>query len=105
MEIGGESWLIPVDAELLSDSDAENEATPLKSAVALPIPHGRPRAKVCHWRLANPASRTRIEPGLGDPRCLPQQSVYPNLGFTTVSLRLVARRAYCEASRRPRSLG
>jgi hypothetical protein len=33
MEIAGENWLIPVDAELLSDRDAENEAIPLKSAI------------------------------------------------------------------------
>jgi uncharacterized caspase-like protein len=31
MEIGGENWLIPVDAELRSDRDAENEAIALKS--------------------------------------------------------------------------
>jgi hypothetical protein len=39
MEIGGENWLIPVDAELLSDSDTENEAIPLKSAM-LQAAHG-----------------------------------------------------------------
>jgi uncharacterized caspase-like protein/invasion protein IalB len=39
MEIGGENWLIPVDAELLSDSDAESEAIPLKSAM-LQAAHG-----------------------------------------------------------------
>ena len=33
MEIGGENWLIPVDAELHSDRDAENEAISLKSAM------------------------------------------------------------------------
>jgi len=33
MEIGGENWLIPVDAELRSDNDAENEAVSLKSAM------------------------------------------------------------------------
>jgi uncharacterized caspase-like protein len=33
MEIGGENWLIPVDAELQSDRDAENEAIALKSAM------------------------------------------------------------------------
>jgi Caspase domain len=33
MEIGGENWLIPVDAELRSDRDAENEAVSLKSAM------------------------------------------------------------------------
>jgi uncharacterized caspase-like protein len=33
MEIGGENWLIPVDVELRSDRDAENEAIPLKSAM------------------------------------------------------------------------
>jgi uncharacterized caspase-like protein/peptidoglycan hydrolase-like protein with peptidoglycan-binding domain len=33
MEIGGENWLIPVDAELRSDRDAENEAISLKSAM------------------------------------------------------------------------
>jgi uncharacterized caspase-like protein len=31
MEVGGENWLIPVDAELQSDRDAENEAIALKS--------------------------------------------------------------------------
>lgn len=30
MEVGGENWLIPVDAELRSDTDAENEAVSLK---------------------------------------------------------------------------
>jgi hypothetical protein len=33
MEIGGENWLIPVDAELRSDRDAESEAISLKSAM------------------------------------------------------------------------
>jgi len=33
MEIGGENWLIPVDAEMRSDRDAENEAIPLKSVM------------------------------------------------------------------------
>jgi uncharacterized caspase-like protein len=33
MEIGGENWLIPVDAELRSDRDAENEAVSLKSVM------------------------------------------------------------------------
>jgi hypothetical protein len=33
MEVGGENWLIPVDAELLSDTDAENEAISLKAAM------------------------------------------------------------------------
>ncbi len=33
MEISGENWLIPVDAELRSDRDAENEAISLKSAM------------------------------------------------------------------------
>src|SRR5208337_3367581 len=33
MEIGGENWLIPIDAELRSDRDAENEAISLKSVV------------------------------------------------------------------------
>jgi uncharacterized caspase-like protein len=33
MEIGGENWLIPVDAELQSDRDAENEAISLKSVM------------------------------------------------------------------------
>jgi uncharacterized caspase-like protein len=31
MEISGENWLIPVDAELRSDADAESEAVSLKS--------------------------------------------------------------------------
>jgi hypothetical protein len=39
MEVGGENWLIPIDAELLLDSDAENEAIPLKSAM-LQAAHG-----------------------------------------------------------------
>jgi uncharacterized caspase-like protein len=39
MEIGGENWLIPIDAELLSDNDAESEAIPLKSAM-LQAAHG-----------------------------------------------------------------
>jgi hypothetical protein len=33
MEIGGENWLIPIDAELRSDTDAESEAIPLRSAM------------------------------------------------------------------------
>jgi tetratricopeptide (TPR) repeat protein len=33
MEIGGENWLIPVDAELLSDTDAESEAISLKTVM------------------------------------------------------------------------
>jgi len=33
MEVGGENWLIPVDAELRSDRDVENEAISLKSAM------------------------------------------------------------------------
>jgi uncharacterized caspase-like protein len=33
MEIGGENWLIPIDAELLSDTDAENEAISLKTVI------------------------------------------------------------------------
>jgi uncharacterized caspase-like protein len=33
MEVGGDNWLIPVDAELRSDRDVENEAISLKSAM------------------------------------------------------------------------
>jgi Caspase domain len=33
MEIGGENWLIPIDAELRTDTDAENEAISLRSVV------------------------------------------------------------------------
>jgi uncharacterized caspase-like protein len=33
MKIGGKNWLIPVDAELRADRDAENEAISLKSAI------------------------------------------------------------------------
>ena len=33
MEIGGENWLIPVDAELRSDTDAENEAISLRAVM------------------------------------------------------------------------
>jgi hypothetical protein len=33
MEIGGENWLIPVDAELRSDNDAESEAIALRAAM------------------------------------------------------------------------
>jgi uncharacterized caspase-like protein len=33
MEIAGENWLIPIDAELRSDNDAESEAIALKSAM------------------------------------------------------------------------
>jgi hypothetical protein len=33
MEVGGENWLIPVDAELLSDTDAESEAISLKTVM------------------------------------------------------------------------
>jgi formylglycine-generating enzyme required for sulfatase activity len=33
MEIGGQNWLIPIDAELQSDRDAENEAIALNSAM------------------------------------------------------------------------
>lgn len=31
MEVGGENWLIPIDAELKSDTDIENESVSLKS--------------------------------------------------------------------------
>ena len=37
MEIGGENWLIPVDAELGSDTDAENEAVSLRTVSADPL--------------------------------------------------------------------
>ncbi len=40
MEIGGENWLIPVDAELRSDTDAENEAISLR-AVMLQVAKAR----------------------------------------------------------------
>jgi hypothetical protein len=53
MEIDGENWVIPIDAELLSNGDAESD----------PI------------EIGNAASRTRIKPWLGNPRCLSQQSV------------------------------
>jgi hypothetical protein len=33
MEISGENWLIPVDAELKKDTDAENEAVSLRSVI------------------------------------------------------------------------
>jgi uncharacterized caspase-like protein len=33
MEIGGENWLIPIDAELRSDNDVESEAIALRSAM------------------------------------------------------------------------
>jgi uncharacterized caspase-like protein len=33
MEVGGENWLIPVDAELKTDADAEHEAVGLKSVM------------------------------------------------------------------------
>jgi hypothetical protein len=33
MEIGGENWLIPIDAELRTDTDAENEAVSLRSVM------------------------------------------------------------------------
>jgi len=33
MEVAGENWLIPVDAELKSDTDAENEAVSLRSVM------------------------------------------------------------------------
>jgi hypothetical protein len=33
MEVGGENWLIPVDAALLSDTDAEQEAVSLRGAM------------------------------------------------------------------------
>ena len=33
MEISGENWLIPVDAELKKDTDAENEAISLRSVI------------------------------------------------------------------------
>jgi formylglycine-generating enzyme required for sulfatase activity len=33
MEVGGENWLIPTDAELRSDTDAEHEAVSLRSVV------------------------------------------------------------------------
>jgi hypothetical protein len=34
MELGGENWLIPVDAELRTDADVEQEAIPLKNVIA-----------------------------------------------------------------------
>ena len=33
MEVGGENWLIPVDAELKSDLDTEQEAISLRSVM------------------------------------------------------------------------
>jgi uncharacterized caspase-like protein len=33
MEVGGENWLIPVDAALLSDTDTEQEAVSLRGAM------------------------------------------------------------------------
>jgi hypothetical protein len=35
IEVGGENWLIPIDAELKSDLDAEHEAISLKSIMAV----------------------------------------------------------------------
>jgi uncharacterized caspase-like protein len=40
MEIGGENWLIPIDAELRNDTDAENEAISLR-AVMLQVANAR----------------------------------------------------------------
>jgi len=40
MEIGGENWLIPIDAELRNDTDAENEAVSLR-AVMLQVANAR----------------------------------------------------------------
>ncbi len=40
MEIAGETWLIAVDAELRSDTDAENEAITLKT-VMLQVGHAK----------------------------------------------------------------
>ena len=40
MELGGENWLIPVDAKLLSDTDADSEAISLKS-VTLQVSRAR----------------------------------------------------------------
>ncbi len=34
MEIGGENWLIPIDAEMRSDTDADSEAIALRNALA-----------------------------------------------------------------------
>jgi uncharacterized caspase-like protein len=34
MEINGENWLIPVDAELKRDTDAANEAVNLQSVMS-----------------------------------------------------------------------
>jgi hypothetical protein len=34
MELGAENWLIPVDAELRTDADVEQEAIPLKNVIA-----------------------------------------------------------------------
>jgi hypothetical protein len=34
MEIGGENWLVPIDAELRADTDAENEAISLRAVTA-----------------------------------------------------------------------
>jgi uncharacterized caspase-like protein len=37
MEAGGENWLIPIDAELRSDTDVESEAVSLKSVTLLTV--------------------------------------------------------------------
>ena len=55
LEIGGINYLIPVDARLASDRDAEDEAIPLERLVVI----GR-------WRQASAADHSR---------CLPRQSL------------------------------
>ena len=48
IEIGGENWLIPVEAELLNDTDVENEAVSLK-AIVLQVSKARQLGRVTNW--------------------------------------------------------
>jgi hypothetical protein len=51
MEISGENWLIPVDAELKKDTDAANEAISLRS-VMLQVSNTTSLAAALRLRLA-----------------------------------------------------
>lgn len=73
MEIGGENWLIPTDAELKADVDAEHEAIPLRSILLMVSSASRLGLVVLDACRNNPFSarmlrtvRTRaVERGLG----------------------------------------
>ena len=55
MEIGGVNYLIPIDAKLAADRDAETQAVALEQVIAAVV--------------------RRAQAAAGDARCLPRQSV------------------------------